>query len=64
MEMNNRKHSPTLVVEAPLAALMLLFQYIYTATQHVTRTSHSRFEALLRDGKIADVQVVARSPAD
>ncbi|MER9644923.1 hypothetical protein [Mesorhizobium sp. M7A.F.Ca.US.010.02.1.1] len=47
-----------------MAALMLLFQYIYTATQHVTRTSHSRFEALLRDGKIADVQVVARSPAD
>ncbi|SDK98156.1 MULTISPECIES: hypothetical protein [Mesorhizobium] len=37
----------------------MIFQYVYTATQHVAQIPYSQFETL-RDGKIADVQVSDR----
>jgi cell division protease FtsH len=40
--------------------VVLAIQYIYVATKHVAQIPYSRFETLLRDGKIAEVQVSDR----
>ncbi|RWH82157.1 MAG: ATP-dependent metallopeptidase FtsH/Yme1/Tma family protein [Mesorhizobium sp.] len=60
MDMSNRKTQFNIWYWIAAFAAMMLFQYIYTATQHVAQIPYSRFETLLRDGKIADVQVSDR----
>lgn len=39
---------------------VMAIQYIYVATQQVAQIPYSQFETLLRDGKIAEVQVSDR----
>ncbi|WP_370463430.1 ATP-dependent zinc metalloprotease FtsH [Mesorhizobium sp.] len=39
---------------------LMIFQYVYTATQNIAQIPYSQFETMLRDGKIADVQVSDR----
>jgi ATP-dependent Zn protease len=40
--------------------VVMAIQYIYVATQRVMQIPYSQFESLLRDGKIAEVQVSDR----
>jgi cell division protease FtsH len=39
---------------------LMLFQYVYTATQQVANLPYSEFERLLRDGKVAEIGISDR----
>lgn len=40
--------------------VVMAIQYVYVATQHIAQIPYSQFESLLRNGKIAEVQVSDR----
>ncbi|RWO37405.1 MAG: ATP-dependent metallopeptidase FtsH/Yme1/Tma family protein [Mesorhizobium sp.] len=60
MDMGNRKTQFNIWYWIVAFVGLMIFQYVYTATQHVAQIPYSQFETLLRDGKIADVQVSDR----
>ena len=39
---------------------LMLFQYVYTATQQVANIPYSQFEQLLREGKVAEIGISDR----
>ncbi|RWQ47830.1 MAG: ATP-dependent metallopeptidase FtsH/Yme1/Tma family protein [Mesorhizobium sp.] len=60
MDMGNRKTQFNIWYWIVAFVGLMIFQYVYTATQHVAQIPYSQFETLLRDGQIADVQVSDR----
>ncbi|RWC45658.1 MAG: ATP-dependent metallopeptidase FtsH/Yme1/Tma family protein [Mesorhizobium sp.] len=60
MDMSSRKTQFNIWYWIAAFAVLMIFQYVYTATQQVAQIPYSQFETLLRDGKIADVQVSDR----
>ncbi|RWO52674.1 ATP-dependent zinc metalloprotease FtsH [Mesorhizobium sp.] len=60
MDMGNRKTQFNIWYWIVAFVGLMMFQYVYTATQNIAQIPYSQFETLLRDGKIADVQVSDR----
>ncbi|TIL70916.1 MAG: ATP-dependent zinc metalloprotease FtsH [Mesorhizobium sp.] len=60
MDMSNRKTQFNVWYWIAAFIGLMIFQYVYTATQNIAQIPYSHFETLLRDGKIADVQVSDR----
>ncbi|TIQ21144.1 MAG: ATP-dependent zinc metalloprotease FtsH [Mesorhizobium sp.] len=60
MDMSNRKTQFNIWYWIAAFVGLMIFQYVYTATQNIAQIPYSQFETMLRDGKIADVQVSDR----